>query len=148
MVGEAGDEVTDEDLEADQELLSSLASTKTDSALAYVMVAKIAKNAGLPCSGERIAIATAVAKAESDFRPDATNTVGNAHGTDRGLWQINSYWHPDVSATCAFSASCNARAMVRISDTGTDWSPWRTYKNGTHLPFMTQARGAQASVCQ
>jgi hypothetical protein len=121
---------------------------KADGALSYQAVARVAKTAGLTCTGERIAIAVAVAKAESGFRPTITNTAGNAHGIDRGLWQINSYWHPNVTAACAFSPSCNARAMVRISSSGTKWSPWWTFKNRKHVPFMSQARAAQAAVCQ
>lgn len=135
------------DTEADAELNSVLSDSKADAALSYTAVAKLAKAAGLSCTGERIAIAVAVAKAESGLRPDATNTAGNVHGIDRGLWQVNSYWHPEVSKACALSASCNARAMVNISSRGTKWSPWWTYKNRKHVPFMASARAAQAAVC-
>ena len=121
---------------------------KADAALGYQAVARLAKNAGVSCTGDRIALATAVAKAESGFRPQITNTAGNAHGIDRGLWQINSYWHPEISAACALSPSCNARGMAAISSRGTRWNPWWTYKNGKHLPFMASARAAQAAVCQ
>jgi hypothetical protein len=145
--GEFDEEVTDEDLEADAELEGLLGDGKEDSALSYQGVAQLVKNAGVPCTGERIATAVAVAKAESGFRPQITNTVGNAHGIDRGLFQINSYWHPEVSATCALSASCNTRQAVRISRVATRWTEWWTWKNGKHIPFMTSARAAQRSVC-
>jgi hypothetical protein len=140
-------EVAEGDLTNDQEFELAVADGKADGALSYTAVARLAKNAGLSCAGERIAIATAVAKAESAFRPNATNTVGNSHGVDRGLWQINSYYHPNVSAACAFSPSCNARAMTRISSQGTRWRPWWTYVNGKHRPFMARARDAQRAVC-
>jgi hypothetical protein len=140
-------EVTEED-QAEDDAFTALANDgKADAALTYTAVAKLAKAAGVACTGERIAIAVAVAKAESGFRPDATNTAGNAHGIDRGLWQVNSYWHPEVSKTCALSPSCNARAMYNISKKGTYWKPWWTYVNGKHVPFMSQARGAQNAVC-
>ncbi len=139
--------VTDDDQANDQMLDDVLADSKADGALSYRAVAQLAKDAGISCTGDRIAIATAVAKAESGFRPTITNTAGNAHGIDRGLWQINSYWHPEVSAACALSASCNARAAARISSRGTKWSQWWTYKNGKHLPYMSQARAAKAAVC-
>src|SRR5690242_16682874 len=93
------DVVTDEDMEADAELAMTASDGKEDSALSYATVARMVKTAGVPCTGERIALATAVARAESSFRPWITNTAGNAHGIDRGLFQINSYWHPEVSAT-------------------------------------------------
>lgn len=140
-------DVTEEDMIEDEVFEQMSEDGKADAALSYQAVARLAKNAGLSCTGERIAIATAVAKAESGFRPNATNTVGNAHGIDRGLWQINSYWHPNVTAACAFSPSCNARAMARISSKGTKWRPWWTYVHGKHQPFMSQARTAQRAVC-
>jgi hypothetical protein len=139
--------VTAED-EAEDAAFETLAQDdKADSALTYTAVARLVLDAGVSCYGDRIAIATAVARAESSFRPWITNTAGNVHGIDRGLWQINSYWHPEVSAACALSASCNARAMARISRGGTRWSEWWTYKNGKHWPFMTQARAAARAVC-
>jgi hypothetical protein len=140
-------EVSEDDTIEDTVFEQMTQDGKADGALSYQAVARLAKNAGLSCSGERIALAVAVAKAESGFRPTITNTVGNTHGIDRGLWQVNSHWHPEVSATCALSASCNARAMASISSRGTRWSPWWTYNNGKHRPFMAQSRAAQAAVC-
>lgn len=139
--------VSDDELAADHELEQAVADGKADGALTYVAVARLARNAGIACVGDRIALATAVAKAESGFRPTITNTAGNAHGIDRGLWQINSYWHPEVSKSCALSASCNARAAARISSYGRNWNQWWTWKNGKHVPFMSQARAAQRTVC-
>lgn len=144
---DADNEVSADEAGRDSELEQMLADGKADGALTYVAVARLARDAGIPCSGSRIATAVAVAKAESGFRPTITNTAGNAHGIDRGLWQINSYWHPEVSASCALSASCNARAAARISKYSTKWTEWWTYKNSKHLPFMAQARSAQNTVC-
>lgn len=139
--------VSADEQSADQELEQMLADGKADGALTYLAVAKLIHAGGVSCYGSRIATAVAVAKAESGFRPTITNTAGNAHGIDRGLWQINSYWHPEVSKDCALSASCNARAAARISTWGRYWSQWWTYKNGKHLPYMSQARAAQDTVC-
>jgi hypothetical protein len=141
------DLVTEEDMAADAELEGVVGDGKEDSALSYLAVAELVKTAGVPCTGERIATAVAIAKAESGFRAQITNTVGNAHGIDRGLFQINSYWHPEVSETCALSASCNTRAAVRISKVATKWTEWWTWKNSKHVPFMTSSRAAQRSVC-
>jgi hypothetical protein len=139
-------DITAEDMASDS-TLGDGGKADGRTALTYAQVAQLAKNAGVPCTGERIAVATAVAFAESSHRPWITNTVGNAHGIDRGLWQINSYWHPEVSASCALSASCNARAMARISRQGTRWTEWWTWKNNKHVPYMAQARTAQRGVC-
>ena len=140
-------EVTAEDQAADQQFDQQTGDDKADGALGYRAVAQLVVDAGVPCIGDRVALAVAVARAESSFRSQITNTVGNAHGTDRGLWQINSYWHPEVTAACALSASCNARAMARISKRSTKWSEWWTYNNRKHVPFMPNARVAQAAVC-
>lgn len=140
-------EVDDGDIAADSALQDLLADGKADGALGYQAVAQLVVDAGVPCIGDRVALATAVARAESSFRPTITNTVGNAHGTDRGLWQINSYWHSEVSATCALNAACNARAMARISKKSTKWSEWWTYNNRKHVQYMGLARAAQTAVC-
>jgi hypothetical protein len=140
-------DVSADDQAADDAFAQSTQDGKADGELGYVAVARVARAAGLACSGDRIALAVAVAKAESGFRADATNTAGNSHGIDRGLWQINSYYHPNVSEACAFSPSCNARAMASISNRGATFRPWWTYVNGKHLPFMAAARNAQANVC-
>ena len=139
--------VTDADTSADTEFDQETSDSKADGALGYQAVARLVVNAGIACVGDRVAVAVAVAKAESGFRPGISNTAGNAHGVDRGLWQINSYWHPEVSRACAFSASCNARAAANISNHGRSWSQWWTYKNGKHLPFMGAARAAAHAVC-
>jgi hypothetical protein len=140
-------EVTEEDQQNDQAYRDALAEGKADGELTYTAVARLALTAGLSCSGDRIPIAVAVAKAESNFDPDVTNTAGNSHGTDRGLWQINSYWHPEISRACALSPSCNARGMASISRRGTKWTEWWTYNNGLHWRYMTSARYAKAVVC-
>jgi hypothetical protein len=92
-------------------------------------------------TGENFVVAVAVAMAESRCDP-AAQGVNPGHSIDRGLWQINDYYHPDVSDTCAYDPLCNARAAYRISDSGTDWTPWSTYKSGSYLQFMSQARAA------
>jgi hypothetical protein len=139
--------VSADDTAADTEMNQAVADDKADNGLSYLAVAKVAQAAGVSCSYDRLATAVAIAKAESGFKATATNTLGNAHGIDRGLWQVNSYWHPEVSVACAFSPSCNARVMYSISSHGKTWTAWWTYKNGKHLPYMAQARAAAAALC-
>lgn len=57
-----------------------------------------------------------LAKCESSLNPNAINTQNNSPSgsKDRGLWQINDYWHPEVSDEVAFD--------VRLS---TEWTMWR-----------------------
>lgn len=70
--------------------------------------------------------AVAVALAESGGNPGAQNT--NSNGTvDRGLWQINS----SHGADSTFDPQANARAAIRLSNNGKDWSAWCTsYDDG------------------
>lgn len=94
-------------------------------------------------TGDHLVTAVAVAMAESRCDPAATgHNNGPPPSDDRGLWQINDYWHPEVSDACAYDAACNARAAYRISRGGDDWTPWSTYNNGTYLSYMKQAADA------
>lgn len=70
-------------------------------------------------------MAAAVALAESSGNPteDVVNTGGAYPGShDRGLWQMNSVAHSEVSNP--FDPLANARAAVRISNNGANWRPW------------------------
>jgi hypothetical protein len=68
--------------------------------------------------------AASVAMAESSGRQYAANTNGG-RSTDRGYWQVNSIH----GALSTYDAYGNARAAVRISHDGSDWSPWVTYNS-------------------
>jgi hypothetical protein len=92
-------------------------------------------------TGSNCATAVAVALAESSGKCKASHT--NAGGTiDRGLWQVNDYWHPECSDSCAYDCSCNAGCAKSIAGGGSDWTPWATYNAGAHLKYMSQAQAA------
>ena len=97
---------------------------------------------------------TAVAVAWAESR-GVTNAVGVVtalkpsgepepwHGSrDRGPWQFNSYFHPEVSDLCAFDLACSAREAFRVSAGGHAWSPWSTWRLGAHIQWMAQAAAA------
>lgn len=48
---------------------------------------------------------------------------------DIGYWQIN---RPSWGAMASTDPGTNARAAVRISSDGTNWSPWTTYRDGAY----------------
>jgi hypothetical protein len=109
------------------------------------LCARVGFDAGF--RGERLVVAVAVGLAESSCRPDARlangPTAGCPNGSvDRGLWQINSCYHPQVTNACAFDARCNARETYRISSGGTSWQPWVTYNTGRYRDFLAAARAA------
>ena len=89
------------------------------------------------------ATAVAVCAAESGGNTGARNVNSDSHhSVDRGLWQINNYWHPEVSDSCAYSANCNANAAKSISSGGTNWTPWATYNGGAYKAHLSSARSA------
>ncbi len=99
-------------------------------------------------TGEHAAQAIAVAWAESTGQTDARNVNSDSHrSVDRGLWQINSYWHREVSDRCADTPACAAAAAYRISNGGRDWSQWATWPSpaNTHLSKARRAVGSPAA---
>jgi hypothetical protein len=103
--------------------------------LGVAQIGEVAAQAGF--SGEGLAMAIAVALAESGGDPLATDYDRN--GTvDRGLWQINSV-HSAYSAACDYAPSCAAGAAYQISDGGRDWGPWVTYQHGDEIAYLPQA---------
>lgn len=82
-----------------------------------------------------------IAIAESALNPAATNTNNNTPpSTDRGILQINSYWHSEVSDACAFDPACAFKEGYRISSQGTNFNSWSTYVNGAWSRFESQVR--------
>jgi hypothetical protein len=108
-------------------------------ALSATTVAALAKSAGVPA--DQLAIAVAIAMAESGLNPSATNVNTNG-SVDRGLWQINNAAHPDVTDSAAFNPTTAAEDMLQISDGGTNWSPWVTYQTGAYLRYLPTAEAA------
>jgi len=82
-------------------------------------------------------VAAAIAMAESSGQVRAINRNPKPRrSVDRGLFQINSRWHPEVSRRCAFEARCNARAALRISDGGRDWRQWTTWHSHAYEAYL------------
>lgn len=87
--------------------------------------------------GDNWEMAYAVMFSESSGRVKAKNVNSDRHSSiDRGLFQINSYWNPDVSVECAFDMVCNINEAYRISKGGTDWTPWYGYTNGNYRKYL------------
>lgn len=109
------------------------------------LCAQVAYAAGF--RGNPLVTAVAVATAESSCNPSAVGSNGPTAGCpsgslDRGLWQINNCYHPDVSDACAYDAQCNANAAYAISSGGTNWQPWSTYNSGAYAGYLAAAQAA------
>lgn len=110
------------------------------SLLPIVEVARAAKAAGF--TGSSLISAVSVAIAESGEYFAAYNkwycdpiarfvNLGTPRSVDRGLWQINDYFHPDVTDLEADTPSSAAKEAYRISKNGTNFTPWATWGSGT-----------------
>lgn len=82
--------------------------------------------------GSRSAAALCIAKHESGFREAAVGyNSDSVRSHDRGIYQLNSYWHREVSDAEAFNYKTNIAHAYRISEGGRYWSQWSTrYKCG------------------
>lgn len=93
--------------------------------------------------------AVAVALAESGGDTQAVNINSDStRSRDRGLFQINSRWHPEVTDAQAFDPAANAAAAYRISAGGTNWSQWAAWNNGAAALQLGRARIAVARAGQ
>lgn len=112
-------------------------------------IASYAKGAGL---SKDVDIAVAIALAESGGRTDAHNGV--PPDDSYGLWQINMLGSMGPARRKEFGLSrnddlynpaTNAKAMMKISNGGTNWRPWTTYTRGTYKLHLNQARTGAGS---
>lgn len=87
--------------------------------------------------GEYGDVAYAVMMSESRGNIHAKNNNSDrVQSQDRGLWQINSYWHSDISDECAYDRVCATAYAFELSDGGKDFSPWYGYTDNKHLAFL------------
>lgn len=99
---------------------------------------------------EQAIIATAIAWAESQLKPDAIGDVdleNEKWGPSVGLWQVRSLradtgTGKERDIERLGDPSFNARSMVAISNAGTNWKPWSVYTNGRYLKHIDAVRAA------
>lgn len=111
--------------------------TGSGSAALAVRTRDALKSAGF--SGDALATMLAIGTAESSLVTTAQHT--NSDGSiDRGVFQINNRWHPEVSDACAYDLSCSAQQVYRISNGGKSFSPWSTYTSGAFKKYLQAAQ--------
>lgn len=112
--------------------------------LTATQVAKAAYAAGW--RGADLVIAVAVAKAESDWNPGATNDNTNG-SVDYGLFQINSVHNAILARGDWRDPTANAGMAYSVwTDAGSSWSPWVTYWRGTYRDHLDDAQAAVAGI--
>lgn len=98
---------------------------------------KLCHNAGF--RGERLSTAVAVMSRESARFTGAyymnTRDDGTVWSVDRGLFQINSA-HEAVTDELAFDPVTACQAAFKISERGTDFTPWMAYTGGAYLEAL------------
>jgi hypothetical protein len=90
---------------------------------------------GAGFTGSSAQIIAAIAMAESSLDPSAQHT-NNDGSIDRGILQINSRWHPEVTDACAYDTACSFQQSLRISSNGSNFSPWSTYTSGAYQQYL------------
>jgi hypothetical protein len=93
-------------------------------------------------------IIVAIAQAESSLNTSAMNCNNPGGSCDRGILQINSYWHPEVSDQCAFDPACAFQQAFRISNNGTNFSEWVTYQTGAYQKYLQSGTTTSVSSTQ
>lgn len=113
-------------------------------------VAQYAHDAGFRGEGLVMAVAVSGAETGGTFNPTLdsppNHTTGPDNGSiDRGLWQLNTYWHAEVSDAQAHDPAASARETYRISHGGTNWDGWST-THGSPAPYKAYLGRARAAV--
>lgn len=76
------------------------------------IIKRVAKEEGVS-----IALAIKVAKCESGLDPGAKN-INPKGSIDRGLYQWNNHWHPEITDECAYDPECATRAYCKAYKNG------------------------------
>lgn len=101
-------------------------------------------------TGSSLDTVLAIAQAESGLDTTARNVNTDSHtfpdghlgpSTDRGILQINNYWHPEYSdAQCDDPAQAFAAGWT-ISAQGSNFTPWSTYTSGAYRKYLPVTSG-------
>lgn len=129
-------------LESQGSVINLTQTTPNPGNLNASQIAEFAQNAGF--EGDDLAIAVAIALAESSGDP---NALGDS-GTSIGLWQIHFTVHPEFDQASLYDPQYNANAAFAIySNRGGTFQDWSTYgnaagHNNAYLKYMDAAVSA------
>ena len=123
----------------------------TDRVLSIEEALSDAQKAGFSAHDTDIII-VAIASAESELHTVPKDNVNSDGSRDRGILQINSKAHAEVSDSCCYDPVCAFEAAYTISKNGTNFSAWTTYTNGawlTHVPdiYAVKYPAVYAQAC-
>lgn len=74
--------------------------------------------------------AFAIVNCESRWNTEAINGAdkNGGHGTDLGLWQINTKYQPQVKPSCSLDYKCSTDEAIKIYKSRGNWSAWSCSK--------------------
>ena len=118
----------------------------------------VAKAAAKYFPADQVAMATAIAGAESSWNPTAVNKAAKGN---YGLWQINSVHKKLLKSGDWSNPSDNARMAYQVWDaadgtTGNgrgSWKPWSVYNSGSYKAYLRESSSSssrdssEATVC-
>ena len=135
----------------DPHLQASIEPSACDNSVPPIPMLAAARHAmAAGFEGEAAVTVLAIAWSESGGSPTACGENKGQDGItwswDRGILQINNYWHPEVSDACAFDSPCSFQAAFEISSHGADFTPWTTYGTNAYQAFLQQGREAVTQV--
>lgn len=96
---------------------------------------QLAWSVGFPSTS--VATAAAVAFAESGGNPGAVGDTSITPGGSVGLWQINLASHPQYTRQFLLDPVNNAKAALAVSQGGSNWNPWTTYRTGVYRRYLS-----------
>lgn len=73
---------------------------------------------------------------------DNYDDAGNLVSVDRGLFQINSYWHADLSDADAYKAIPNAAYAFGLSS-GENFAQWAAFTSEAYKKFLPAVHAAR-----
>lgn len=74
---------------------------------------------------------------------DNVDSEGVVVSTDRGLFQVNSYWHRDLSDAEAYCAIPNAAYAFDMSG-GKNFGAWAAFTSGAYLKYVPAVMAIKA----
>lgn len=87
-------------------------------------------------SGEGLRLGLAVGLAEGSGPGKRNTNTDKYKSVDRGWWQWNDHWHPEVSDEEADDVYASAKHLYRVTNGGKDWNQWSTFKNGSYKRYL------------
>lgn len=110
-------------------------------------ICKLIHDSGAPANLADIVTFTAIVLAESGGNAYAVGVNGNPNrpsyrSLDVGLFQINTYWHPQYSIANLLDPLANTLAARTLSGGWATFAPWNAWHNGAFNAFVPRAYAA------